>query len=350
MCILYKLLGVVNSKEVDILSDSVKSPGLLVQMRERMRVKHYAIRTERAYLEWVEKFLRYHRKLTGEWVHPAQLGVAGVEKYLTHLAVDKQVASSTQNQAFSAILFLYRDVLAIELANIQAVRAKQPRRMPVVLSVGEVRSLIAAMDGDEPQYQLMAEMLYGTGMRLMECLRLRVKDVDFDRGQLTVREGKGDKDRMVPLPQRIVVKLREHLALGKEVFEQDRVNGVGPVYLPYALSEKYPNAGYEWGWQWVFAAKRLSTDPREPNLTRRHHVHETMLQKVVRQAVKKTGMTKKVSCHTLRHSFATHLLENGSDIRTVQELLGHSDVSTTMIYTHVSCVGATGVLSPLDRL
>lgn len=323
---------------------------LLSRMRDLLRVKHYAIRTERAYLKWVEKYLRFHREKSGEWVHPSRMGGKQVEEFLTHLAVNQRVASSTQNQAFAALLFLYRDVLEVDLANIHAVRAKQSRRIPVVLSVDEVRRLIAAAEEIDPFCGMLVEMLYGTGMRLMELIRLRVKDVDFERLQVTIRNAKGDKDRMVPLPKRSRARLESHVAEVRQVYEQDRELEVGPVWLPHALLEKYPQAGFEWGWQWMFYSKQLSQDPREPETLRRHHIHETMLQKVVRKAVIQCEFAKKVSCHTLRHSFATHLLENGSDIRTVQELLGHADVSTTMIYTHVSSVGATGVLSPLDRL
>lgn len=334
------------------MSKSVRSSSLLTRMRDLLRVKHYALRTERAYLKWVEKYCRYHREVRGEWVHPELLGAQGVQDFLTSLAVDRHVSASTQNQAFSALLFLYRTVLEIELPNIQAVRAKQPKRIPVVLSTEEVRSLLAEMKraGENPQLALMTELLYGTGMRLMECLRLRVKDVDFDRLQITIREGKGDKDRMVPLPQQIVPDLKEQLRRAKNVFDQDRINDVGPVWLPHALAEKYPNAGREWSWQWLFCSSRLSNDPRAPGVMRRHHTHENLLQKAVRRAVVSVGFTKKVSCHTLRHSFATHLLESGYDIRTVQELLGHADVSTTMIYTHVLKQGPLGVVSPLDRL
>lgn len=326
------------------------SPKLLDRMRERLRLQHYSLRTERAYLDWVEKFLRYHRHVAGVWKHPADLGAAGVEEFLTHLALQRRVAASTQNQAFSALLYLYRQVLGQELPAIDALRAQRPKRLPVVLSVDEVRVLFQAIDTEQEPFPLMAALLYGTGMRLLECLRLRVKDVDFARSQLVVREGKGDKDRAVPLPTRLVPRLRRQIEHVEQVHAADVALGLGTVWLPTALAEKYPQASGELRWQYLFPSKRLSEDPREPGTRRRHHIHENMLQKVVHRAVQASGLMKKASCHTLRHSFATHLLEAGYDIRTVQELLGHADVSTTMIYTHVLQRGACGVQSPLDRL
>lgn len=326
------------------------SPRLMEQMRDKLRLNHYAKRTERAYLDWVTNYLRFHREAQGDWVHPRELGAAGIEAFLTHLAVNRQVAAATQNQALSALLYLYRNVLEVELPNLDAVRARQSRRLPVVLSQGEVRLLLEAMRSESAQHQLMVRMLYGTGMRLLECVRLRVKDVDFERHQLIVRDGKGGKDRAVPLPQTLEAALRTQLDHVGGLHQVDRREEVGPVWLPTALLEKYPHAGCELGWHWVFPSPRLSEDPRAPESVRRHHMHEGTLQKVVRRAVLHAGLTKKVSCHTLRHSFATHLLEAGSDIRTVQELLGHADVSTTMIYTHVLNQGPAGVRSPLDWL
>jgi len=318
----------------------VRPPRLMDQVRARMRVKHYSVRTERAYAGWIRRFI-----LANGRRHPSGLGGPEVEAFLTLLATRGHVAPGTQNQALAALLFLYREVLGVELPWMEnVIRAKRPRRLPVVLSAVEVRRLLAAMDG---QVWLMASLLYGTGMRLMECLRLRVKDVDFARSEILVREGKGGKDRRVPLPRR----LRDPLAAAVErvavVHAADLARGLGDVWLPTALARKYPGAGREAGWQYLFPSQALSHDPRAGGL-RRHHVDDSVLQRAVRSARLRAGIAKPATCHTLRHSFATHLLEAGYDIRTVQELLGHKDLSTTQIYTHVLGRGASAVRSPLD--
>lgn len=311
-------------------------------VRERLRLKHYSLRTEQAYVGWIRRYIRANGKR-----HPRELGAAQVERFLTSLAVERNVAAATQNQALSALLFLYRDVLAVDLPWLNSVvRAKRPRRLPVVLSSDEVARLLTMLDGRD---WLFAALLYGTGMRLMECVRLRIKDVDFARNLIVVREGKGNKDRRVPMPVRLVDSLRSQLEKALAIHRIDLGAGFGSVWLPQALARKFPTAASEPGWQYVFPAKRLSTDPRS-GLTRRHHLDEQVLQRAVRRARIAAGIVKPATCHTLRHSFATHLLESGADIRTVQELLGHSDVSTTQIYTHVLNRGGVGVLSPLDRL
>ncbi|MEN9933747.1 MAG: hypothetical protein RLZZ387_326 [Chloroflexota bacterium] len=313
---------------------------LLDLVRETMRSKHYALRTEEAYVGWIVRYVRFHKLR-----HPRELGAPAIEEFLSHLAVDSQVAASTQNQARSALLFLYRDVLDIPIDDPRdVVQAKAPQRLPVVLTRDEVQAIIRELDGT---HKLMAQLLYGSGLRLLECVRLRVKDVDFVMRQLTVRDGKGAKDRLTMLPGRLVPLLSEHLLAVRRLHAADVQQGYGSVYLPMALERKYPNASAEWGWQYVFPAERISADPRS-GVLRRHHLSESGLQKAVKQAVKQAGIDKPASCHTFRHSFATHLLESGYDIRTVQELLGHSDVKTTMIYTHVLNRGGRGVRSPLD--
>jgi integron integrase len=317
-------------------------PKLLDQVRDRLRVKHYSIRTETQYVQWVKRFILFHGKR-----HPQEMGAAEVEVFLTHLAVDGHVSASTQNQALSALLFLYKEVLGIDLPWLDnVVRAKQPQRLPVVLTRSEVREVLARMKG---MHGLMANMLYGTGMRLMECVRLRVKDVDFERNEILIRDGKGGKDRVTMLPSSVVAGLQAHLEQRRILFEDDNRVGKANVFLPDALAQKYPNAATEWGWQYIFPAGSYSIDPRS-GMERRHHVDEKLLQRAMKKAVQTAGIAKPATPHTLRHSFATHLLEAGYDIRTVQELLGHSDVSTTMIYTHVLNKGGRGVLSPLDQL
>jgi integron integrase len=318
-----------------------RPPRLLEQVRERLRVKHYSLRTEQAYLGWIRRFILANGKR-----HPRDMGGVEVERFLTDLATRRNVAAGTQNQALAALLFLYREVLAMDLPWVEdVVRAKRTRRVPVVLTREEVRRLLAQLEGRD---WLMAGLLYGAGLRLMECLRLRVKDVDFDRREITVRHGKGGKDRHVPLPRALADVLRDQMAAARLLHAADLDAGYGEVYLPYALARKYPNAAREWGWQYVFPARHRALDPRA-GVMRRHHLDEKVLQRAVRNAVRRAGIVKPATCHTLRHSFATHLIEDGYDIRTVQELLGHKDVATTQIYTHVLNRGGRGVLSPLDR-
>jgi len=305
-----------------------------------IRARHYSIRTEQAYEAWVCRFIAFHGGKA-----PEGMGGAGVAAFLEHLAVQGKVSASTQSQALCALVFLYDKVLEQPLGDLGKIaRAKRPKRLPVVLSKQEAKALIDAMEG---RHQLMAGLLYGSGMRLMECVRLRVQDVDFDYGQLLVRNAKGQKDRVVPLPKRFRDPLHDHLEQTRRLYEEDLRAGLGEVYLPDALSRKYPNAAKEWGWQYVFPSGNLSVDPRSGK-RRRHHVHENGLQKLVKRAAQRVGISKKVNCHSLRHSFASHLLESGYDIRTVQELLGHADVSTTMIYTHVLNTPGLAVRSPVD--
>jgi integron integrase len=307
-----------------------------------LRARHGSRRTEKAYVGWIRRYILFHGKR-----HPSDMGAAEVTQFLSALAVQRNVAASTQNQALSALLFLYREVLGQELPWLdEIVRAKQPARIPVVLSRGEVHAILGALDGP---VRLLALLLYGSGLRLLEALRLRVKDVDFARNQITVRGGKGDRDRVTMLPAAVSIDLTKHLETVHEQHEADLRAGAGWVELPWALARKYPHAGREWGWQWVFPATRTYLH-RETGQRRRHHLHESVLQRAVKAAVRSNGIAKRATCHTFRHSFATHLLEDGSDIRTVQELLGHRDVTTTMIYTHVLNRGPAGVRSPADRL
>jgi integron integrase len=313
----------------------------LDQVRDALRLKHYSIRTENSYVNWIRRYILFHGKR-----HPNEMDAAEVEAFLTHLAVNEHVAASTQNQAFSALLFLYREVLHKDLGSIDALRAKKPKHLPTVLTKEEVRKVIANLSGT---HRLMAGLLYGSGLRLMECVRLRVKDLDFNYHTITVRDGKGAEDRVTMLPQALIAPLQEHLQYVKNLHQADLAKGYGAVYLPDALERKYPNASREWIWQYVFPSDRLSVDPRT-GVVRRHHLDESGLQKAVRQAAQQAGINKPVGPHTFRHSFATHLLENGYDIRTVQELLGHKDVKTTMIYTHVLQRGGLAVHSPLDQI
>jgi integron integrase len=314
---------------------------LLQRVRAKVRAKHYSIRTEDAYADWARRFVLHSGRKD-----PRSMGASEVEQFLTDLAVTGNVSASTQNQAKSALLFLYRDVLAIELDWMRAVtKAKAPTRLPTVLSAAEVKRVFRHLKG---HYALMAQLLYGAGLRLMECVRLRIKDVDFEYGSILVRDGKGQKDRITILPRAAEAPLRRHLRHVRLLHEEDLRLGLGAVYLPYALARKYPNAARAWGWQYVFPSLKLSVDPRS-GAKRRHHIDEQGLQRALKQAVRDAGIPKPATPHTLRHSFATHLLESGYDIRTVQELLGHADVSTTMIYTHVLNRGGCAVVSPLDR-
>ncbi len=318
------------------------APRLLDQVRERLRYLHYSLRTEQAYLHWIRFFIHFHGRR-----HPRELGAPEVEAFLSMLAAQRRVSSATHNQALSALLFLYREVLGADLPWMQQVRRPaQARRLPSVLTRQEVHSLLLAM---EDPMRLVARLLYGTGMRLLEALRLRVKDVDFDRHVIVVREAKGNKDRVVMLPQSLAADLRAQMAHARVLWQLDHRQQQAGVDVPHALEAKYPRVGQTWGWFWVFPSPALSTDPRS-GVVRRHHLHEERLHRALKAAARKTGLDKPVSAHTLRHSFATHLLQAGTDIRTVQELLGHSDVSTTMIYTHVLKVAAGGTASPLDTL
>lgn len=330
-----------NSISKNSLEDR-QTPRLLDQVRNVIRCKHYSIRTERSYSEWIKRFIYFHNKQ-----HPKDMDEMHVSAFLTHLAVDKKVASSTQNQALCALVFLYRHVLKKEIGDFDnMVRAKMPSTLPVVFTRDEVKDILLQLDGIN---WLMGQILYGSGLRVMECVRLRVKDIDFGYRQIVVRDGKGKKDRVTMLPGIIVDEFQRHLLKVKKIHDVDLSAGFGAVYLPYALERKYKNANRSWAWQYVFPAIRRSIDPRS-RLERRHHISESVPQRAVKKAIHQSGITKAGSCHSLRHSFATHLLEAGYDIRTVQELLGHKDVSTTMIYTHVLNRGGKGVQSPGDAL
>lgn len=317
---------------------------LLDQVRQIMRLKHYSIRTERCYCDWIRRYIRFHRMQSRDELLARPEGQ--IEEFLSDLAVNGNVTASTQNQAFNALLFLYTQVLHRTLDNVQAVRADRPARVPAVLTKEEVRQVMLAMSGPP---LLVVKILYGSGLRLMEALRLRVQDVDFEMKQLTVRDGKGAKDRYTVLADAVIGPLREHLEQVRLIHTEDLAAGYGAVFLPGALDRKYPNAAREWGWQYVFPARTLSTDPRTGQM-RRHHLDEATINKAIKNAVRRVGIAKRVSSHTFRHSFATQALQSGADIRTIQELLGHEDVSTTMIYTHVLRQGGSGMRSPLDSL
>jgi integron integrase len=315
-------------------------PKLLDQVRQLTRLRHYSYKTEKTYVRWVKRYIVFHGLR-----HPREMGAAEVTSFLSHLATDRYVSASTQNQALSALLFLYKDVLGVELPWLNGIeRAKRPARVPTVLSREEVRAILSRLSGAK---RLMASLLYGSGLRLSECLRMRVKDIDFHYSQIMVREGKGGKDRHTVLPEPLADPLCLHLERVKALHDRDLKAGFGCVELPHALASKYPRACREWGWQYAFPAAKLSRDPRT-GAVRRHHLDETALQKAVRAALREAGITRPASCHTLRHSFATHMLEDGYDLRTIQELLGHTDVQTTMIYTHVLNRGGRGVRSPLE--
>lgn len=322
-------------------STSPKPKKLLDQYRDALNVKHYSARTEETYLFWVKGYILHHNKR-----HPAEMGAHEINQYLAHLAANKQVSASTQNQALSAILFLYRHVLHLKLdeSSLSEFRAQRSKNVPTVLSKDEVKR---AMDHLSGVYQIIAQLLYGAGLRVMEAMRLRIQDIDFENHQIIVRDGKGGDDRVTILPQTVVQPLKRHLEQVKYTHEADIQKGLGRVYLPYALDRKYPNANREWLWQYIFPASNLSKDPKTGEV-RRHHLHETAVQREIRQAAKLAKIDKHVTPHTFRHSFATHLLQNGCDIRTVQELLGHKDVKTTMIYTHTQMPGGPSVKSPLD--
>ncbi len=316
------------------------APKLLDRVRWHLRVKHYSLRTEQSYVDWIRRFILFHQKR-----HPDEMGEKEIAAFLTHLAVDLNVAASTQNQALSALLFLFQQVLDRKLDFIAGVeRVRRPPKLPVVLTRAEVRSVLVHLD---PAYRLIAELLYGSGLRLMEAVRLRVKEIDFGYCQITVREAKGLRERVTILPRRLTERLKTHLECIRQIHADDLLQNRGSVYLPFGLRRKYPRASRDWIWQYVFPASKLSADPRTGEI-RRHHLHEKNLQNAVKAAVRAAGLAKAASCHTFRHSFATHLLESGYDIRTVQELLGHKDVSTTMIYTHVLNKPGLGVRSPID--
>ena len=322
---------------------------LLEQLSDTLRTKHYSYRTEETYIDWVRRFILFHKKQ-----HPETMGAAEIRAFLAHLATERNVAASTQNQALSAILFLYREVLHKEIEPILLSDAKRPERLPTVLNREEVVRVLGQLSGT---HKMMAQLLYGSGLRLMECVRLRVKDLDFEYKTITVRDGKGEKDRITPMPDSLIQPLQRQLERVRLLHEEDLAAGFGSVYLPNALDRKYPNAATELAWQYVFPAPKCSMDPRSPGVMRRHHLEPSALQRSVKDAARKASVQKHVTCHTFRHSFATHLLQNGYDtqhlrswagVRTVQELLGHKDVRTTMIYTHVLQRGGLAVKSPLD--
>lgn len=314
------------------------------EVHDVMRLHHYSIHTERSYCDWIKRFILFH-KMTGR--EDLKNGEIKIEEFLTHLAVNKDISASTQNQAMNALVFLYRHVLKQPLdKEINAVRAPRKENVPVVMTREEVAQVISLMEGTP---QIVVKLLYGSGLRVIEAVRLRIHDIDFKMKQITVRSGKGDKDRITTFPESVIPLLQNHLVRVKTVHQQDLTQGYGKVYLPHALSQKYRNADKEWGWQYVFPSQNLSTDPRS-GLVRRHHIDPGAVNKAIKSAVKKAGLAKHISAHSFRHSFATHLLQRGTDIRTIQALLGHNDISTTMIYTHVLQQGGYGVPSPLDDL
>lgn len=319
----------------------VQKPKLLEMVRESLRARHYSRRTEQAYCHWIRRYVHFHQLR-----HPSELGEAEINEFLTFLAVQESVSASTQNQALAALLFLYRTVLARGVGDLgDVVRARTSKRVPVVLTRDEIQRVLDRMEGAP---KLIVSILYGSGLRLMECLQLRVQDIDFDRNAIVIRKGKGDKDRITMLPLSLTKPLQDHLRYVKEIHDRDLAQGLGSVAMPDAVDRKYPGAPKEWRWQWVFPQERRWRNTRTGE-EGRHHMHETIIQKAVFRASLTAGLTKRVSCHTFRHSFATHLIENGYDIRTVQELLGHKDVTTTMIYTHVLHRGGKGVRSPIDN-
>ena len=336
-----------NAHEGVLLSDQTplpygRQPKLMDQLREALRSRHYSSRTEKTYCHWVKRFIFFHNVR-----HPSEMAESEINAFLTNLAVKEKVSASTQNQALSALLFLYRHVIGRQVGDLgEVIRARKPKRLPVVLTRDEVKAVLGHLTGDK---WLMASLMYGAGLRLMECLRLRVKDLDFARNEITVRDGKGNKDRITMLPDTLKKPLQDHLGKSKVIHERDLAEGWGRVQLPNALDRKYPNAPMDWRWQWVFPQENRWKNTKTGEQGR-HHVHETIVQRAMKGAVNKSGVVKRASCHTLRHSFATHLLEAGYDIRTIQELLGHKDVSTTMIYTHVLNKGGHGVRSPMDDL
>ncbi|MEM7130450.1 MAG: integron integrase [Chloroflexota bacterium] len=317
----------------------MQQPKLLNQVRDALRRRNYSIRTEKAYIDWIKRFIFFYNKR-----HPKEMGLTEIETFLIHLAVERHVAASTQNQARSALLFLYTQVLKIPLGKLEVIVAKKPQRLPVVMTRQEVSTVLQLLSGT---HQLLAKILYGCGLRLIECVRLRVQDLDFGRKQLYVRAGKGEKDRVTILPDAVADEWAEHLVRVNSVYEQDLSRGFGTVYLPHALERKYPNANKEWKWQYVFPSKSISTDPRS-GIRRRHHLSESTVRKAVQQSVQLSRIPKRITPHTFRHTFATHLLEDGYHIRTIQELMGHKDVSTTMIYLHVMDKSHMNVRSPLD--
>lgn len=321
--------------------DSTKQPRLLDQLRAAIRVRHYSRSTEKAYVYWVRFYIRFHKMR-----HPIGMRESEIEQFLTFLAEKRNVAASTQNQALNALVFLYKHVLGQPLGNFSAPRAKRPRRLPVVLAAAEISRILGHLPERD---RLIARLLYGAGLRIMEALRLRIKDIDFDRNIILVRDGKGQKDRVTLLPASLSESLKQEIASAIRIHQFDRSEGYGETSLPYALARKYPNAAFETGWQYVFPASHRGVDPISKRI-KRHHIHHTAFQKAFRSAVRKAGIMKPASPHTLRHSFATHLLEQGYDIRTIQELLGHADVRTTEIYTHVLNRGGRGVISPADRI